>query len=76
MLESAPQPESKESKLEDVLLVMKNELESRWRAATAANINENPYDLIDTVLDSQDLTISERLKAKKSLVAHLRQYVQ
>jgi len=75
MFES-PSSESQNSRLEKVLLQMKNELEARWRSAQSVNRSENPYDLIDAVLDNQDLTISERLKAKTSLIAHLRKYTQ
>ena len=76
MFESFPHPESQGSKLEQLLPQMLNELEARWRGSMAATGGENPYDVIDLVLDGYDLSISERLKAKNSLVSHMRRLMQ
>ncbi len=77
MFESAPQSNSQESKLDGLMSQMIIEIDGKWRAAQAANRNENPYDMIDTVLDNNpELTISERLKAKNNLITHLRRQIQ
>lgn len=76
MFESVPNPQPQENKLETLLPQMISELEARVRAANAAQKNENPYDLIDAVIDSRELDISDRLKAHRDLVAHMRQLMQ
>lgn len=76
MFESVPNPQPQKSKLETLLPQMINELEARVRASRAAQKNENPYDLIDAVIDSRELDIADRLKAHRDLVAHMRQLMQ
>ena len=76
MFESIPQSEPQGSKLEQLLPQMITELESSWRGSVSATGGENPYDVIDLVLDGQDLSISERLRAKNSLVSHMRRLMQ
>ena len=51
MFESIPQSEPQGSKLEQLLPQMITELESRWRGSVSATGGENPYDVIDLVLD-------------------------